>query len=118
MAFYRMLENPRVDIIAHPLSELKPFGVRDEDLPLREISDRIAVSNKIMEFNVRYNGIDEQVIKQAKDRGVQFLISSDSHSVKDLILNSRKVKEITGKGGFRIVDIRQYLLNKKKPLAR
>ncbi|MEX1029177.1 MAG: PHP domain-containing protein [Paenibacillaceae bacterium] len=113
LAFYRMLENPRIDIIAHPLSELRAFGIRDEDLPIREISDRIAGSNKIMEFNVRYNTMDEQVIKQTRERSVQFLISSDSHSVKDLIVNSRKVKELTGRG-FRIVDIHQYLLNKKK----
>jgi putative hydrolase len=113
ISFYRMLENPRVDIIAHPLSELKAFGVRDEDLPMWEICDRIAGSHKIMEFNVRYNSSDEEVIKQTGERGVHFLISSDSHSVKDLMLNSRKVKEITG-SGFQIVDIHQYLLNKKK----
>lgn len=115
IAFYRMLENPRVDIIAHPLSELKPFGVHDEDLPMREISDRIAVSNKIMEFNVRYNSTDEQVIQQTRDRGVRFLISSDSHAVKDLIFNSKKVKELTG-SGFRMADIHQYLLVKQKAL--
>lgn len=113
IAFYRMLENPRVDIIAHPLSELKAFGVRDQDLPMEEICDRIAGSNKIMEFNVRYNKMDEQVIMQTRERGVHFLVSSDSHSVKDLILNSRKVKEIT-ECGFQIVDIHQYIQNKKK----
>jgi histidinol phosphatase-like PHP family hydrolase len=113
VAFYRMLENPRVDIIAHPLSELKGFGVREDELPMREISDRIASSNKIMEYNVRYNTMDEQVIQQTRDRGVHFLISSDSHTVKDLILNSKMVKEITGRG-FRIVNIDQYILDKKK----
>ncbi len=113
VAFYRMLENPRVDIIAHPLSELKGFGVREDELPMREISDRIASSKKIMEYNVRYNTMDEQVIQQTRDRGVHFLISSDSHTVKDLIVNSKLVKEITGKG-FRIVNIHQYILDKKK----
>ncbi|MDF2651046.1 MAG: polX, partial [Paenibacillus sp.] len=64
LAFYQMLDNPRVDIIAHPLSELKGFGVREEELPMREISERIAKSAKIMECNVRYNTVDEEVIKQ------------------------------------------------------
>jgi histidinol phosphatase-like PHP family hydrolase len=113
VAFCRMLENPRVDIIAHPLSELKGFGVGEDELPMREISDRIAGSNKIMEYNVRYNTMDEQVIQQTRDRGVHFLISSDSHTVKDLIVNSKMVKEVTGKG-FRIVNIHQYILDKKK----
>ena len=33
VSFRRMLENPLVDIIAHPLSELKGFGIQHSQLP-------------------------------------------------------------------------------------
>lgn len=111
-AFYRMLENPRVDIIAHPLSELKKFGVREEELPMTEITDRIADSGKILELNVRYNTPDQSVIRLSAHKGTAFLISSDSHTVQDLIVNSRLVKEFTGKG-FRLIDIHRYVREKK-----
>lgn len=111
-AFYRMLDNPRVDIIAHPLSELKKFGVREEELPMTEITDRIANSGKILELNVRYNTPDQLVIRLSAQKGTPFLISSDSHSVPDLIVYSELVKGITGKG-FRLIDIDRYIREKK-----
>jgi HisJ family histidinol phosphate phosphatase len=111
-AFCRMLENPRVDIIAHPLSELKKFEIREEELPMAEITDRIAASGKILELNVRYNTPDQSVIRLSAQKGTAFLISSDSHTVRDLVLNSRLVKEFTC-GGFRLVDIDRYVREKK-----
>ncbi|WP_274653750.1 PHP domain-containing protein [Paenibacillus humicola] len=108
-AFYGLLQNPRVDIIAHPLSELNGFGVRETDLPMAEITDRIAASGKILELNVRYNTPDQQVIRISADKGAVFLISSDSHAVPDLIANSRLVREYMDKEHFRIVDIDRYL---------
>ncbi|MDF2718060.1 MAG: polX [Paenibacillus sp.] len=111
-AFYGMLANPRVDIIAHPLSELKGFGLREEELPMAEITDRIADSGKILELNVRYNTPDQSVIRLSAHKGTAFLISSDSHTVQDLIANSRLVKEITSKG-FRLVDIHRHVRKKK-----
>lgn len=111
-AFYGMLGNPRVDIIAHPLSELKGFGIREEELPMKEITDRIAHSGKILELNVRYNTPDQAVIRISAHKGTAFLISSDSHTVQDLIANSRLVKEYTSKG-YRLIDIHRHITKKK-----
>lgn len=112
-AFTRLLENPEVDIIAHPLAELKPFGIDSLQLPISELADRIADSGKLLEFNVRYNSPDEPVIREAAERDVPFVISSDSHSVSDLVKNSRVVKEMSARG-FRTADIGEYLLGKKE----
>ncbi|WP_424767717.1 PHP domain-containing protein [Paenibacillus sp. sgz302251] len=112
-AFYELLANPRVDIIAHPLSELNEFGVRESELPMEEITDRIAASGKILELNVRYNTPDQPVIRLSADKSTPFLISSDSHSVKDLISNSRLVKELVDKAVVRTIDICEYISNKK-----
>lgn len=112
-AFYRLLENPRVDIIAHPLSELKGFGIREEELPIEEITDSIAASGKILELNVRYNTPDQPVIRLSANKGTAFLISSDSHTVQDLIANSRLVSKFTNQGAFRIINIHQYLNDKE-----
>ncbi|TVY12026.1 PHP domain-containing protein [Paenibacillus cremeus] len=113
-AFNKLLENPRVDIIAHPLSELKGFGIRQEELPMMEITDSIAASGKILELNVRYNTADDPVIRLSADKGTAFLISSDSHSVQDLVVNSRLVRDFVNMGMFRIIDIQQYLIAKKE----
>jgi putative hydrolase len=112
-AFSGMLDNPRVDIIAHPLSELQGFGIEQVQLPIAEIADRIAASGKILEFNVRYNSPDEPVIRLAAERDVPFVVSSDSHSVTDLIKNSSLVKEMFGRG-LPLVDIGNYMLEKKQ----
>jgi DNA polymerase (family 10) len=111
-AFSRLLENPRVDIIAHPLSELRGFGIREEELPMEEITDSIAASGKILELNVRYNTPDQPVIRLSANKGTAFLISSDSHTVQALIANSRLVKQFADMGTFRIIDIQQYLDDK------
>ncbi|MCC2684658.1 MAG: polymerase/3-5 exonuclease PolX [Paenibacillaceae bacterium] len=111
-AFIRLLENPRVDIIAHPLSELKGFRIREEELPMEEITDSIAASGKILELNVRYNTPDQPVIRLSANKGTAFLISSDSHSVQDLMANSRRVSRFNELGTFRIIDIHRYLNDK------
>jgi HisJ family histidinol phosphate phosphatase len=112
-AFSRMLCNPKVDIIAHPLSELKGFAIDVSRLPIKEIAERIADSGKILEINVRYNTLEQPIIRQAIARGVPLLVSSDSHSVADLIRNSALVKELTGKG-LPLADIHRYIDGKKR----
>lgn len=113
-AFFGLLDNPRVDVIAHPLSELKKFGIREEELPMTEITDRIADSGKILELNVRYNTPDQPVIRLSAHKGAALTISSDSHSVQDLSKNSRLVKEFMGIG-FRVIDIHRYVSEKNSP---
>lgn len=106
-----MLDNPLVDIIAHPLSELKGFGIGNSQLPIQELVDLIAASGKILEINVRYNSVDEPVIRMAAERGVPILVSSDSHSVSDMIKNSVLVKDLSSRG-FQRVDIERYIRNR------
>lgn len=112
-AFDGMLNNPNVDIIAHPLSELVKFGIDSGMLPIPQIADRIAISGKILELNVRYNSPDEPIIRHAAERGVPFLISSDSHSVDALVRNSRLVRAYSERG-FRIADVPCYLADKDR----
>lgn len=112
-AFYSLLENPRVDIIAHPLSELKGFGIREDELPMIEITDSIAASGKILELNVRYNSPDQPVIRLSAGKGTPFLISSDSHTSQALAANSRLVRNYAELGLFGTIDIREYLKTKK-----
>jgi len=111
VSFRGMLDNPLVDIIAHPLSELKGFGIGNSQLPIQELVDLIAASGKILEINVRYNSVDEPVIRMAAERGVPILVSSDSHSVSDMIKNSVLVKDLSSRG-FQRVDIERYIRNK------
>lgn len=112
VSFRRMLDNPLVDIIAHPLSELKGFDIRNSQLPIQELVDLIAASGKILEINVRYNSVDEPIIQMAAEQGVPILVSSDSHSVIDMVKNSALVKDLSNRG-FQRVDIEQYIRNKK-----
>ncbi|REE91547.1 DNA polymerase (family 10) [Paenibacillus taihuensis] len=111
-SFCRMLDNPQVDIIAHPLSELKEFGIESRQLPIKELVDLIGVSGKILEINVRYNSLDEPIIRVAAEQGIPTLVSSDSHSVADMVKNSVFVKELSNRG-FQTIDIERYIRNKK-----
>ncbi|MBP1996213.1 PHP domain-containing protein [Paenibacillus eucommiae] len=114
VSFRRMLDNPLVDIIAHPLSELKGFGIQHSQLPIKELVDLIVVSGKILEINVRYNSVDDQIIQMAAEQGVPILVSSDSHSVIDMVNNSVLVKDLSNRG-FQRVDIERYIRNKNIP---
>lgn len=113
MAFYGLLANPRVDIIAHPLSELRGFGIMQHQLPIQEICKSIAASGKILELNVRYNDPDEPLMKCSAALGVPFSIASDSHSVDQLMNNSYKIIEAASRG-FQVIAIQRYLQRKKQ----
>ncbi|MCL5094069.1 MAG: DNA polymerase/3'-5' exonuclease PolX [Patescibacteria group bacterium] len=77
----KTVENPIVDIIAHPTTRL--IGQRD---PVNANWDRIfekaAETKTIMEINSGWNRLDlnEVMIRRAKDFGLKFAISTDSHN--------------------------------------
>jgi histidinol phosphatase-like PHP family hydrolase len=112
VSFRRMLDNPLVDIIAHPLSELQGFGIPYSQIPTKQLARLIAASGKILELNVRYNSIEEPIIQMAVEQGVPIIVSSDSHSVMDMVKNSVLVKDLTNRG-FQRVDIERYIRNRK-----
>jgi histidinol phosphatase-like PHP family hydrolase len=87
--------------------------VRSDSLPIGDLARRIAESGKIMEINVRYNTPEQPIIQKAAEKGVPLLVSSDSHSVADLLKNSELVKNISAKG-FQLADIHRYIHEKRR----
>jgi len=83
--FCAAIENPNVDIIAHPTGRLinKREGY---DVDLEKVMDHARKYQKIMEINAYPNRLDLNDIwsKRAKDMGIKIAISTDAHGVEDL----------------------------------
>jgi len=79
------IENPRVDIIAHPtgriIGEREPYAV-----DLSEIFSRAAATGTALEINAYYGRLDlsDTNCREAKRRGVKLVISSDAHQLHQL----------------------------------
>ena len=79
------IENPLVDIIAHPTGRL--LNERDGlDLDWMTLFDEIKKHNKILEINAQPNRLDlpYDLIREARNRGIKLIISSDAHSTEML----------------------------------
>jgi len=79
------IENPLVDIIAHPTGRL--LNERDGlDLDWMTLFDEIKKHNKILEINAQPNRLDlpYDLIREARNRGIKLIISSDAHSMEML----------------------------------
>lgn len=112
MAFSNLLKNPHVDIIAHPFAELKDFGLHSDQKLLEHCVDLLKNSGKIIEINVRHKTPDQELIDSLIKKRVPLVISSDSHSVEDLIKYKPFIKE---KSALCLPEaqIQQYVLNRK-----
>jgi len=74
------IENPYVDIIAHPTGRL--IGRRDPyDVDMDKVLDAAKANNKIMELNAYPDRLDLNDLhcRKAKEKGVKIAISTDSH---------------------------------------
>lgn len=93
----KALENPHVDILAHPTGRLllEREGI---DADWEKIFKAAVRLGKIMEINAFPNRLDlpDTLIREAKNLGVRFSIGTDSHQVGQLslmeygVLNARR----------------------------
>lgn len=78
------LENPHVDILAHPSGRL--LGRRPAmDIDWDQVFLTAARHSKALELNAHYLRLDlnDQLLKQAKEYGLRFTIDSDNHDKDD-----------------------------------
>ncbi|MGB2696959.1 MAG: DNA polymerase/3'-5' exonuclease PolX, partial [Candidatus Zixiibacteriota bacterium] len=81
----KAVENPNVDIIAHPTGRL--IGRREPyEVDMDKLMDACLRNNKVLELNAYPERLDLNDIhcRKAKEKGVKIAISTDAHSVKHL----------------------------------
>lgn len=79
------LENRHLDILAHPSGRL--LGKREAyAVNFGKVFEAAAANGKLMEINSQPSRLDlnDELILRAKEYGLKFCISTDSHSVSDL----------------------------------
>jgi DNA polymerase (family 10) len=79
------LENRYLDILAHPSGRL--LGKRKAyDVDFEMFFEAAASNGKVMEINSQPSRLDlnDELILRAKDFGLKFCISTDSHAISDL----------------------------------
>lgn len=79
------LENRYLDILAHPSGRL--LGKRKAyEVDFEKVFDTAVANGKVMEINSQPSRLDlnDELILLAKDFGLKFCISTDSHSIFDL----------------------------------
>jgi len=81
----KAVENPNVDIIAHPTGRL--IGRRDPyEVDMDKLMDACLRNNKVLELNAYPERLDLNDIhcRKAKEKGLKIAISTDAHSVNHL----------------------------------
>lgn len=81
----RALENPWVDIVAHPTGRL--ISSREGyEVDIEKVMQKAAKTGKALEINTYYDRLDLSDIhcKRAKEFGCMFSIGSDAHLARDL----------------------------------
>ena len=79
------LDNPHVTFLAHPTCRM--IGHREGfDLDMDKLFEKAVETNTYLEINAFPDRLDlnDINIKHAKEKGVQFIIGSDSHSIQHL----------------------------------
>ena len=79
------LENPNVTFLAHPTCRM--IGHRDGfDLDMDALFEKAVKTNTFLEINAFPDRLDlnDINVKHAKEKGVKFVIGSDSHSLSHL----------------------------------
>jgi DNA polymerase (family 10) len=95
----RAIENPNVDIIAHPTGRL--IGKRDPyEVDMDKIMDACKANNKILELNACPERLDlsDMNCRKAKEKGIKIVISTDAHM--DVHLNWMKFGVATARRGW------------------
>lgn len=84
-AMLKVLENPIVDIIAHPGALLKEYQIHIPHDDMKIIASKAGLCNKIFEINAKHMVPDNDFLKILDSFGVKFSYGSDSHSVSELL---------------------------------
>ena len=95
----RAVENPNVDIIAHPTGRL--IGKREPyEVDMDKIMDACKANTKILELNACPERLDLSDVncRKAKERGIKIVISTDAHM--DVHLNWMKFGVATARRGW------------------
>lgn len=83
-AFQGLLNNPMIDVVAHPMAFLRvkqlKLSSRQQALVIRQM----IASRKVFEINFKYKVPGEAVIRFLKKQGIKFTLGSDSHSIAEL----------------------------------
>jgi len=82
----KALSNPHVDIISHPTNRL--LNERNSsEADWEEVFKLAAKNNKILEINAHSERLDlrDDLVKQAKELGVKFVINTDAHAVDQMV---------------------------------
>lgn len=79
----KAMENPFVDIIAHPTGRLLS-GRKGYDLDIEEIIDYASKNNVALEINSHFDRLDlnDVNILKGKPKGVKFIVSTDLHNIE------------------------------------
>jgi len=82
MRMKKAMENPYVDIIAHPTGRLLS-GRRGYELDIEEIIEYAAEKNVALEINSHFDRLDlnDANILKGRAKGARFLISTDLHKI-------------------------------------
>ncbi|MBS4191532.1 DNA polymerase/3'-5' exonuclease PolX [Bacillus sp. FJAT-49705] len=117
------LNNPHVDIIAHPTGRL--IGRRDGyEVDMDMLIELAKETNTVLELNANPNRLDlaPQYIRQAQDAGVKIVINTDAHKIDTLshmsigVSTARKgwIKKSTVLNAFNTDELITFLCNKQK----
>src|SRR5437870_7294825 len=82
----RAMQNPYVRVIGHPTGRL--LGDRDPyDLDLDEVMKEAARTRTCLEVNANFHRLDLNDVhcRKAREMGVHFIISTDSHNYDDML---------------------------------
>ncbi len=95
----RAIENPNVDVIAHPTGRL--IGKREPyEVDMDKIMDACKANKKILELNACPERLDlsDMNCRKAKEKGIKIVISTDAH--RDVHLNWMKFGVATARRGW------------------
>lgn len=95
----RAIENPNVDVIAHPTGRL--IGKREPyEVDMDKIMDACKANKKILELNACPERLDlsDMNCRKAKEKGIKIVISTDAH--RDVHLTWMKFGVATARRGW------------------
>lgn len=83
----KAMQNPHLDIIAHPTGRLIS-GREGYEVDIDKVIEAAKKSKKALELNAYYDRLDlnEQNLKKAKDKGVMISLGTDTHAAEGLAM--------------------------------
>jgi len=88
-----LIENRKVNVVAHPFSELKEYGMSiDKDMENQFIC-MVKNEDKVVEISLRHLVPDIELIRKLQYNNVQLCVGSDAHSAEELHLYHKQKKQ-------------------------